>query len=201
KARRLDGALPGDHDPDKRDRLLLSVRPASAVAHPRHHLARRARGRMCGPLSLSPCRRMAVDLCGGCCAGALPQRLRRDRAGFSEGAGLARASADAIRAAIPGDTAGRPGNIRHPRCARREAISCPGTSTGVNLPNTTGANRSTATPSIFETRRHQVFPILEAAEIERMRRFGTVRSYAAGDALVTTGEVGPGLTIILAGKV
>jgi len=60
---------------------------------------------------------------------------------------------------------------------------------------------STATPSIFETRRHQVFPILEAAEIERMRRFGTVRSYAAGDALVTTGEVGPGLTIILAGKV
>ena len=37
--------------------------------------------------------------------------------------------------------------------------------------------------SILETRREQVFPILEAAEIERVRRFGTVRRYADGDPL------------------
>src|SRR5262249_9979755 len=56
-------------------------------------------------------------------------------------------------------------------------------------------------PSIFETRRHQAFPVLEPAEIERMRRFGTVRSYDAGEALARVGERGLGLTIILSGKV
>src|SRR5712691_1342718 len=57
------------------------------------------------------------------------------------------------------------------------------------------------TPSIIDTRRHQMFPTLEAAEIERVRRFGEVRAYAAGEALVKVGNVGVGLTIILAGKV
>jgi thioredoxin reductase (NADPH) len=57
------------------------------------------------------------------------------------------------------------------------------------------------TPSIFDTRRHQMFPILEPAEIERVRRFGKVRAYRAGEALATVGEVGLGLTVILAGKV
>ena len=55
--------------------------------------------------------------------------------------------------------------------------------------------------SILETRREQVFPILEAAEIERVRRFGTVRRYADGDPLAKVGVVGPGLTIILTGVV
>ena len=32
-------------------------------------------------------------------------------------------------------------------------------------------------PSIIDTRRHQMFPTLEPAEIERVRRFGEVRSY------------------------
>jgi thioredoxin reductase (NADPH) len=58
-----------------------------------------------------------------------------------------------------------------------------------------------APQSIIDTRRPQMFPILEAAEIERMRRFGKVRSYSAGEALVEVGRVGPGLTIILAGRV
>src|SRR5712691_7790550 len=57
------------------------------------------------------------------------------------------------------------------------------------------------TPSIIDTRRHQMFPTLEAAEIERVRRFGEVRAYAAGEALVKVGNVGVGLTVILAGKV
>ncbi len=57
------------------------------------------------------------------------------------------------------------------------------------------------TQSIIDTRRHQMFPVLEAAEIERVRRFGEVRCYGAGEALAKVGDVGHGLTIILAGKV
>jgi thioredoxin reductase (NADPH) len=57
------------------------------------------------------------------------------------------------------------------------------------------------TQSTIDTRRHQMFPTLERAEIERVRRFGEVRSYAAGQALAKVGQVGEGLSIILAGKV
>jgi thioredoxin reductase (NADPH) len=57
------------------------------------------------------------------------------------------------------------------------------------------------TPSIFETRRPQIFPTLEPAEIERVRRFGERCSYAAGEALMTAGTVARGFTIILAGHV
>ena len=46
-----------------------------------------------------------------------------------------------------------------------------------------------------------MFPSLGRSEIERVRRFGVVRSYAAGEALAKVGEVGHGLTIILVGKV
>src|SRR6267142_2193248 len=55
--------------------------------------------------------------------------------------------------------------------------------------------------SIMDTRRHQMFPTLEPAEIERVRRFGKVRSYGVGEALARVGEVGLGLTIILGGSV
>src|SRR3981189_8917 len=56
-------------------------------------------------------------------------------------------------------------------------------------------------PSIIDTRRAQMFPILADAEIERMRRFGEPRSFRAGDALARVGEVGHGMIIILAGEV
>jgi len=46
-----------------------------------------------------------------------------------------------------------------------------------------------------------MFPTLEPAEIERVRRFGTIRFYGTGEALARVGEVGPGLSIILAGEV
>ncbi len=58
-----------------------------------------------------------------------------------------------------------------------------------------------AEPSVIETRREQAFPILEPAEIERLRRFGEVRRYGAGEILVRIGEVGRGLAVILAGRV
>ena len=56
-------------------------------------------------------------------------------------------------------------------------------------------------PSIIDTRSDQMFPRLERAEIERLRRFGVLRSYSAGEALVKVGKVGEGLTVILAGEV
>lgn len=57
------------------------------------------------------------------------------------------------------------------------------------------------TPAIFETRRPQIFPTLEPAEIERVRRFGECCSYVAGEALMTAGTVARGFTIVLAGHV
>jgi len=54
---------------------------------------------------------------------------------------------------------------------------------------------------ITATRHPQMFPTLEPSEIERVRRFGTVRSYDAGEALIKVGDVGHGLTIVLAGRV
>src|SRR6266851_5321802 len=55
--------------------------------------------------------------------------------------------------------------------------------------------------SIIDTRRHQMFPVLDPSEIERVRRFGKVRSYGAGEALAKVGDAGHGLSVILAGKV
>jgi thioredoxin reductase (NADPH) len=55
--------------------------------------------------------------------------------------------------------------------------------------------------SIIETRRDQMFPVLETDEIERMRRFGAPRSYSSGEVLAQAGKVSDGLTVILSGKV
>lgn len=60
------------------------------------------------------------------------------------------------------------------------------------------------TPSVSPTvaaRRDQMFPVLNDADMERMRRFGEVRAYAAGEQMVTAGTVSPGLIVILSGKV
>ena len=60
---------------------------------------------------------------------------------------------------------------------------------------------SDLTRTIIGTRSHQMFPILDPLEIERVRRFGVVRTYGAGDALIKAGDAGHGLGIILAGEV
>ena len=54
--------------------------------------------------------------------------------------------------------------------------------------------------TIIATRAAQMFPTLSAAEVERLRRFGEVRSFAKGQALVKVGESGHGLTIFLCGE-
>jgi thioredoxin reductase (NADPH) len=55
--------------------------------------------------------------------------------------------------------------------------------------------------SLHEQRTDQIFPTLDPLDIERVRRFGEGRSFAAGETLVTSGQVPPGLMVILAGKV
>jgi thioredoxin reductase (NADPH) len=55
--------------------------------------------------------------------------------------------------------------------------------------------------SLRDTRGEQMYPRLTDAEIRRLRRFGTPHRFAAGEAMVRTGEGGHGLTIVLAGKV
>ncbi len=50
-------------------------------------------------------------------------------------------------------------------------------------------------------RRHQMFPELTDAEIARIRRFGQVRHYKRGERLFAAGEPGPGMFVVLDGKV
>ena len=53
----------------------------------------------------------------------------------------------------------------------------------------------------IDTRRDQMFPKLTPAEIERLRRFGEVVRYPAGKALFVTGEIRPGMFVIISGSV
>jgi thioredoxin reductase (NADPH) len=54
---------------------------------------------------------------------------------------------------------------------------------------------------LSEARRDQMFPVLDAAEVDRLCRFGEPKSYLAGDRIVATGEIAPGAFVILTGKV
>jgi len=51
------------------------------------------------------------------------------------------------------------------------------------------------------SRFHQMFPVLSAAEIDRVRRFGEVRRFPAGELLFQAGEAVPGMYVILSGRV
>src|SRR5215510_1663635 len=53
---------------------------------------------------------------------------------------------------------------------------------------------------LIETRRDQMFPVLETSEIERLRRFGEPRSYRAAEAIATAGAANHGLNVILSGS-
>jgi thioredoxin reductase (NADPH) len=60
---------------------------------------------------------------------------------------------------------------------------------------------STPARSIVDTRRDQMYPTLAPAEVERVRRFGNMRTFAPGEALAKVGVGGVGLAVILAGVV
>ncbi|WP_441622224.1 FAD-dependent oxidoreductase [Cupriavidus sp. RAF12] len=54
--------------------------------------------------------------------------------------------------------------------------------------------------SVLESRRHQMFPTLTAAEIARIRRFGEVKAWKAGEKLFSIGDTGRGMHVILTGR-
>src|SRR5712675_599798 len=55
--------------------------------------------------------------------------------------------------------------------------------------------------STIDSRREHMFPTLAPQEIDRIRRFGRIRRYAAGEALFTTGEIAPGMYVLMTGAV
>ena len=55
--------------------------------------------------------------------------------------------------------------------------------------------------STIDTRREQMFAKLEPREIDRLRRFGEVQRYAAGEALFVTGETASGMFVLIKGSV
>ncbi|HEY4943899.1 MAG TPA: FAD-dependent oxidoreductase [Rhizomicrobium sp.] len=54
---------------------------------------------------------------------------------------------------------------------------------------------------IAASRDDQRFPALAPAEVERLRRFGELRTYESGACIARTGEVSPGFFVILAGEI
>ncbi|MDB5964975.1 MAG: FAD-binding protein [Polaromonas sp.] len=59
---------------------------------------------------------------------------------------------------------------------------------------------TTPSPLADTSRRHQTFPVLTTADIERMRRFGKVLHYRRGERLFASGEPGPGMFVVLKGR-
>ena len=55
--------------------------------------------------------------------------------------------------------------------------------------------------STLDTRRDQMFPRLEAAEIDRLRRFGTGVGFPDGAAVLRAGEAAVGMYVLLEGTV
>ena len=53
----------------------------------------------------------------------------------------------------------------------------------------------------IDSRREQMFPKLTPQEIDRIRRFGAVQRYAKGALLLKTGEVSPGMFVLISGTV
>ena len=50
-------------------------------------------------------------------------------------------------------------------------------------------------------RHDEAFPVLTAREIERLRRFGSYRSYTAGERLFETGKRSPAMFVVMSGIV
>lgn len=51
------------------------------------------------------------------------------------------------------------------------------------------------------TRRHQTFPVLDAQEMQRVRRFGELYHFDAGESLAAAGQRSEGVMVILSGNV
>jgi thioredoxin reductase (NADPH) len=60
---------------------------------------------------------------------------------------------------------------------------------------------ASAARSVIDTRYDQMFPIFDPVEIDRMRRFGQAIAFREGDRLVGSGEVSPGMFLVVSGEV
>lgn len=69
------------------------------------------------------------------------------------------------------------------------------------MPILIGTVEAMAQSVTFATRYDQMFPTLPADDIDRMRRFGDVTTFASGERIFRAGDVAPGLIVIMAGKV
>ncbi|HEX8307719.1 MAG TPA: FAD-dependent oxidoreductase [Allosphingosinicella sp.] len=58
-----------------------------------------------------------------------------------------------------------------------------------------------SSPPIGDSRTEQRYPLLSPAQMERLERFGSRRSFESGEMLVRSGQSGHGLCLILAGEV
>ena len=65
----------------------------------------------------------------------------------------------------------------------------------------TGTSDEPTPNGALASRFHQMFPVLSPAEIDRIRRFGDVRRFPAGQLLFQAGEAVPGMYVILSGRV
>ncbi|HEY1906974.1 MAG TPA: FAD-dependent oxidoreductase [Myxococcaceae bacterium] len=64
----------------------------------------------------------------------------------------------------------------------------------------TGPENPPAPSGALARRFDQMFPVLTAAEIERVRRFGEVRRFQPGEPLARVGRPSPGMYVILSGR-
>src|SRR6266404_5014176 len=71
---------------------------------------------------------------------------------------------------------------------------------GIDPATESKTDRRLSSTAVFP-RLEQTFPELTPQEIARMRRFGEVRHYKAGEMLFETGKPGPGMFVILSGQI
>ena len=58
-----------------------------------------------------------------------------------------------------------------------------------------------ASSPVTDSRRPQMFPVLTAAELRRIERFGRRQHYRDGELLAKNGEPSPGMCVVLSGKI
>ncbi|GJI98775.1 thioredoxin reductase [Duganella caerulea] len=69
------------------------------------------------------------------------------------------------------------------------------------LPEYTPDEPTPQLPLDLEQRRHQIFPVLSAADIKHMHRFGHVRHYSDGEMIFEAGKTGFGLMLVIQGGI
>ena len=59
----------------------------------------------------------------------------------------------------------------------------------------------TDSSTVMDSRGPQIFPVLTDAELGRICHFGERRRYREGEFLARTGEHGPGMSVVLSGRI